>query len=754
MSADLSRRAGLAPSPILGRRSFVLALVPHYRCEEWLGDCLESLLAQTRPLQGIAVIDDHSEPPPLDILRRFPRVTLLTAAENVGPYRLIQEVMRRTRYDGYLFNDADDWSARERLEVLLAEAERTGAELIGSQEVRIHCDQGEAVAYGYPLDANEALREQPCSFPLLHPTSLISRDLVMRLGGFATAMRFSGDAELLRRAGHVARVVNVPEHLYFRRKRPGALTTSPETGLRSPARLEVQRVLWERARSNAARVAAGESPDLTPLAVAGPVHLTHLCGPRLRSSSRSGAPVPAPAAFVGHARPGARAAFQERRAATAPGPVFVVGAPRSGSGLVAWSLVQHPDLRASPGAAWVGQLVLRLQSVLETAGTAHGRAGRETPRWTEEEFWCAFGGAVGRLVPERFHGRWVDGTPENVFHVHGLLQLFPGALFIHVVRDVASVVESLVHAGTSDGSYYTEDTAVEQWLSSARAGLAAERTLGSRRVLRVRHADLVTSPETTLRRCLAHLDETFSPACLRPLAGLEAGPPAPVHGDAASFLRRQAERLSRDLLAEADPGYPPSPQLLPEMAREYRARSVRDARAPAATSTVDRVREVVRTAVPHGSTVLVVSRGDDELLALEGTRAWHFPRTADGTYAGHHPADSEEALAHLDHLRRSGAEYLLLPCTAFWWLDHYPGLRAYLERHCRLTSYQENAGVLYALPPAGGDPEGARVAPVARPVPAVPILTPASGGAAERGGSAARQTVRDAPATPFPEDRR
>ncbi len=267
--------------PVLTRDSSVLALVPHYRCEEWLEDCLESLVEQTRPLDGIVVIDDASDKPPVKIVRRFPGVTLLVAEENSGPYRLIQEVINRTGYDAYLFNDADDWSARDRLDVLLEAAEATGAELIGSQEVRILTDEAEALAVSYPLDVNAALREQPCSFPLLHPTSMVSRSLVMRIGGFATGMRFSGDAEFLRRAGYAARVVNVPDYLYFRRKRAGALTTSPETGLDSPARKQVQQLLWARARENAALCAAGRPLRLQPITMAAPVGLAHLRGPEL-----------------------------------------------------------------------------------------------------------------------------------------------------------------------------------------------------------------------------------------------------------------------------------------------------------------------------------------------------------------------------------------------------------------------------------------------------------------------------------------
>jgi GT2 family glycosyltransferase len=62
--------------------------------------------------------------------------------------------------------------------------------------------------------------------------------------------------------------------------------------------------------------------------------------------------------------------------------------------------------------------------------------------------------------------------------------------------------------------------------------------------------------------------------------------------------------------------------------------------------------------------VLVVSRGDDQLLVLIGRRAWHFPQNEDGRYSGYHPADSGEALAYLDASRAKGAQYLVLAATA------------------------------------------------------------------------------------------
>ena len=74
--------------------------------------------------------------PPTEIVEQFAGCTLLVAERNRGPYRLIQQVIADTDYDGYLFQDADDWSAHDRLEQLLRAAARTGADLVGCQEGR------------------------------------------------------------------------------------------------------------------------------------------------------------------------------------------------------------------------------------------------------------------------------------------------------------------------------------------------------------------------------------------------------------------------------------------------------------------------------------------------------------------------------------------------------------------------------------------------------------------------------------------
>lgn len=111
----------------------------------------------------------------------------------------------------------------------------------------------------------------------------------------------------------------------------------------------------------------------------------------------------------------------------------------------------------------------------------------------------------------------------------------------------------------------------------------------------------------------------------------------------------------------------------------------------------EQVREAVKETVPSGSTVLVISRGDERLLQLNGRRAQHFPQTADGAWAGHHPADSAEAVEHLESLRDRGAEFLVIPPTYLWWLRHYDGLRRHLESEYEPVVSDDRAGAIYRL---------------------------------------------------------
>jgi GT2 family glycosyltransferase len=190
------------------------------------------------------------------------------------------------------------------------------------------------------------------------------------------------------------------------------------------------------------------------------------------------------------------------------------------------------------------------------------------------------------------------------------------------------------------------------------------------------------------------------------LASVDDGREAEAEELLESYARRTSDLLAEVMRLTALAGTPPeSPgsatetgrgtdhrALLAEASRlEEEARTLQERFAIAANDQlgyrrlVERIRDAVLEEVSAGSRVLMVSRGDRELIDLGELDAGHFPQDADGRYLGHHPRDSEDAIAQLEALRGEGAEYLVLPATSFWWLDHYEELAALLRERCETT---------------------------------------------------------------------
>ena len=267
-------------------------------------------------------------------------------------------------------------------------------------------------------------------------------------------------------------------------------------------------------------------------------------------------------------------------------PIFVVGSPRSGTSILTWCLGQHPNILVIPESAWMGDFAIDL-AIRYQIGTARGnRSVLSAMDIEREEFFARFGQSINDLilnhrkdlerkrsgyaacaVPNAVppasttlrpgvnrKARWVDGTPEYSLHICALRKLFPGALFIHIVRDVDSVVRSILNFDrVGEGSLVAnEQEAYNYWLRTVSSCLLAERAYGPRVVFRLRYSDLVDTPEVALRSLFNFLSEPFAAECLTPLekrinssnvpADFKIGDP-----DADPSLVERAKRLSTEV---------------------------------------------------------------------------------------------------------------------------------------------------------------------------------------------------------------
>ena len=281
----------------------------------------------------------------------------------------------------------------------------------------------------------------------------------------------------------------------------------------------------------------------------------------------------------------------EQTSAT-PRPVFIIGSPRSGTSILTWAIGQHPNILPVEETGWLVRVGPDL-GVAHRIGASRGeRSHLSAAGISREEFFEAAGRGFHDLViaagrrtgvgdPDAAFAlrrseddpkaRWVDGTPENSFAVYALSLLFPGATFIHLVRDPQHVVRSLIHFSNAGGEDMDPAEAWRKWYDCASHGWLAERALGSRTVLRLAHAELAADPARAVRRCLEHIGEPYHEDCLRPLAHrINSSKVATADvPDGDADLRSRAEELAGVLLAEPQAVLEPDPGALADLADSF-----------------------------------------------------------------------------------------------------------------------------------------------------------------------------------------
>jgi len=231
-------------------------------------------------------------------------------------------------------------------------------------------------------------------------------------------------------------------------------------------------------------------------------------------------------------------------------PIFVVGSPRSGTSVLTLCLGKHPNIIALEESGWMGDFAIDLAIHYQTGTARADYSLLSSMDVTKAEFFSLFGQSINDLIlrhradlnrrrwqhaagPNPVMGpktksqltlnpkaRWVDATPEYSMHVCGLRKLFPQALFIHIFRDVTSVVRSMLHFHHVSGQSLVTNAqeAYSYWLRTVGSCLLAERAYGPNVIFRIRHSDLADAPEATLRSIFSFLGEPFAPESLEPLA--------------------------------------------------------------------------------------------------------------------------------------------------------------------------------------------------------------------------------------------
>ncbi len=378
-------------------------------------------------------------------------------------------------------------------------------------------------------------------------------------------------------------------------------------------------------------------------------------------------------------------------------PTIVYGPPRSGTTYLIQVLNRHPEIFISNETrlfVW-----------------AHRSLNVVTQEWhslfnKREDFVEYLRGAYPKLIRDfykKLHPRaryWGDKNPYYAAKVNEgcldtIADLFPETRFIHIVRDGRDVVSSLMRRGW--GNF---ETSHHIWAEQVDIGSAFGKSLPANRYFEVRYEDLVQDDVGIARKLFEFLGIEIHPNVVnfcraqqrnrspinQPTRDLDDGA---AGSDWERLLAPDQKLRSLELLGERLVRYGYETEASLEKAKRGLAE-------PGNKANIDPIREVVRSALPPEATILIASEGENILPNLDARQiGWHFPRAKDGRHAGQ-PADSEEAIGHLEELRAEGADYLLFPNAAFWWLEHYGEFGQHLDTHYQHV-FRDERCIVYQL---------------------------------------------------------
>lgn len=213
--------------------------------------------------------------------------------------------------------------------------------------------------------------------------------------------------------------------------------------------------------------------------------------------------------------------------------VFIVGAPRSGTTLLAALLTAHTRFAGGPEtqffSLWRGidqrrilddpQWPARATTFLGSLPTVHGKLHEAFGVSLNEvnDFLAARPPRADFLLEAlvQTHSRragkprWVEKSPSHLYEIHEIRRLFPEAPIIRLVRDARDVALSLRAVPWGAPSLLAN---AYLWRSMDRA--SADFFATDHRSLTVFYEQLVTHPEDELRRVCAFLGEEFEPGML------------------------------------------------------------------------------------------------------------------------------------------------------------------------------------------------------------------------------------------------
>ncbi len=210
--------------------SVIMAL---YNGERYVAEAIDSVLCQTHKRFELIIVNDGSTDRSQTIINQYAerdsRIRVLSQ-ENADQPASLNRGLAAARNEWVAVLDADDICMPHRLETQLRTLQQArSVRVLGSYAVRIdHTGRVHGIRTPRPTSVPEFRRlvKQNALVTLVHPSAMMHRPTILRLGGYDPSFGAAADMELWSRVSDEHVVVSLPEPLLYYRVHEASMSMS------------------------------------------------------------------------------------------------------------------------------------------------------------------------------------------------------------------------------------------------------------------------------------------------------------------------------------------------------------------------------------------------------------------------------------------------------------------------------------------------------------------------------------------------
>jgi glycosyltransferase involved in cell wall biosynthesis len=199
----------------------VSVLMPVFNTARYLSDALNSISTQTFTDIEFIAVDDGSNDGSTRLLEVFAareRRMRLVTRRNIGLIATRNELLSSARGELVAWMDSDDISLPQRLALQIAAFDRdSDLVCLGAAAQCIDPEGNMLNIEHWPLLHGEILIEQQKGGAMRFPTTMMRREVALRVGGFREPFRIGEDLDFLLRLSENGKMANLPDALYLYR---------------------------------------------------------------------------------------------------------------------------------------------------------------------------------------------------------------------------------------------------------------------------------------------------------------------------------------------------------------------------------------------------------------------------------------------------------------------------------------------------------------------------------------------------------